>query len=679
MKGFTTMSKDASALRMQQRFHEEASSQLERLVKAVSDEHELTKALEGADIVPQLLVHAQLSGETDLLKEAAPYVTGGWSFMAAIPDELRVRIRTRLIRALKDCAAGRLPPPQVPSRAEFGKIMSAGIGEMLADDYAAMFLEEITSESSSTDPRNVVWRRPARPELKDFHVVIIGAGVSGLCMAIKLRQLEIPFTIYEKNDTVGGTWYENSYPGSGVDIPNHFYSFSFEPKHDWTRHFAKRDELWAYLEHCADKYDVRRDVVFGVEMTEATFDEASQRWTIVLKERDGTVQTIDAPVLVTATGVLNRPAIPEIPGMASFSGPIFHSAQWDHDAELEGRRVALVGTGASSMQIGPTIADSVERLLVFQRSPHWAVSHPNYHLEVTEGMKWALENIPFFAKWYRFLLFWASGDVLHRMLRVDPEWPMPQISLNAESHAFRQRLLDYINSELADRPDLIERVTPNFPPYGKRMLRDNNWYKMLKRSNVDLISEHVKEITADAVVDAAGQRHPVDVIVLATGFQATRPLWPMTIRGVGGVDIREVWDDDDPRAYLGITVPKYPNMFMLAGPNTGLSHGGSAFFIAECQVRYVMQCLRELLEKNHATMECRLEPHDEYNRQVDEAHSRMVWAHKNVKSWYKNDKGRVAALSPWRLVDYWKLTWALNPSDYVFRPHAAVTSAKSET
>ncbi len=672
------MSKDASVLRLQPAPHDDADSQLERFAKAVSDEQALTRALESADIVPQLLVHAQLSGETDLLSEAAPYVTGGWSFMESIPEPLRVEIRARLIQTLKDCAAGRLPPPQVPSRTEFGKIMSAGIGEMLSDDYAAMFLEEMTSESSASDPRNVTWRRPVRPDVKDFHVVIIGAGVSGLCMAIKLSELEIPFTIYEKNDTVGGTWYENSYPGAAVDIPNHFYSFSFEPKHDWSRHFARRDELWTYLEHCADKYDVRRNIEFGVEMTEAEFDEDRQRWTVKLKDRDGNVRSVDAPILVTATGVLNRPAIPDIPGIASFAGPMFHSAQWDHSVKLEGRRVALVGTGASSMQIGPTIAGSVERLLVFQRSPHWAVSHPNYHLEVTEGMKWALQNIPFFAKWYRFLLFWASGDVLHRMLQVDPEWPTPEISLNAESHAFRQRLLDYINSELSDRPDLIERVTPNFPPYGKRMLRDNNWYKMLKRSNVDLISESVKEITPDAVIDGAGQRHPVDVIVLATGFLATRPLWPMTIRGRGGADIRKVWNDDDPRAYLGITAPKFPNMFMLAGPNTGLSHGGSFFFIVECQVRYVMQCLREMIEKNYATMECRDAPHDEYNRQVDEAHSRMVWAHKNVKSWYKNDKGRVAALSPWRLVDYWKLTWALNPNDYIFRPRGAVAPAKRE-
>ena len=645
---------------------DQTDKKLAQFSRAVSDERALAKALEEADIVPQLLLQAHLSGETDLLNEAAGSITGGWSFMETIPEPLRAKIRTRLVHTLKDCAAGQLQPPEILSRAEFGKIMSVGIFETLADDYGSMFLEEMTSESSASDPRNVTWRKLVPPDLKDFHVVIIGAGVSGLCMGIKLRELGISFTIYEKNDTVGGTWYENSYPGCGVDIPNHFYSYSFEPKHDWTRHFARRDELWTYLEHCADRYDIRRHIRFGAELTEAEFDEERLCWHIKLRDRQGRSESVTTPILITAIGVLNRPAIPVIPGMKTFAGPMFHSAQWDHTVELKGRRIALVGTGASSMQIGPTIVDSVERLLVFQRSPHWALPHPNYHLEVAEGMKWALQNIPFFAKWYRFLLFWESSDRLHRMLQVDPDWPKPQISLNAENHAFRERLVDYINSELSDRPDLLEKVMPNFPPYGKRMLRDNHWYKMLKRSNVDLITEQVKEITPDAVIDGAGNRHQVDVIVLATGFHATRPLWPIDIRGRGGVNIREVWGDDDPRAYLGITAPKFPNMFMLAGPNSGLGHGGSFFFISECQVRYVTQCIREMIEKKHLAMECRPEPHDEYNRRVDEMHSRMVWAHKNVKSWYKNEKGRVAALSPWRLVDYWKLTWALNPSDYIF-------------
>ena len=658
---------------------DDRGSRIARFARAVADEAALARALEEADIVPQLLLQAHLSGDTDLLSEAAGYISGGWSFMEALPAALRAKIQARLTETLKACAAGRISSSSlIPTRTELGRIASVGIGEMLADDYAAMFLEEMPSDSSSTDQRNVTWRLPSTPSLENFHVVIIGAGLSGLCMGIKLREMGIPFTIYEKNETVGGTWYENSYPGSGVDIPNHFYSFSFEPKHDWTRHFAKRDEIWSYLEHCADKYDVRRSIEFGIEMTDAEYDEASLRWNVTLKDKSGQSRVISAPVLVTAVGVLNRPAIPDLPGMSSFKGALFHSAQWDHSVDVKGKRVALVGTGASSIQIGPTIAGDVERLLVFQRSPHWVISHPNYHLEVKDGMKWALENIPFFAKWYRFLLFWAAGDVLHRMLRVDPNWPTPDISLNAENHQFRQRLLDYIQSELSDRPDLIARVTPNFPPYGKRMLRDNNWYKMLKRSNVELVSEHVKEMTRDAVIDGAGQRHEVDIVVLATGFLATRPLWPVNVKGLGGASLREVWDDDDPRAYLGITAPKFPNLFMLAGPNTGLSHGGSYFFVAECQVRYITQCLRELIERKYDAMECRVEPHDEYNRQVDEAHSRMVWAHKNVKSWYKNDKGRVAALSPWRLVDYWKLTWALNPTDYVFSRRAHPPAETSE-
>jgi 4-hydroxyacetophenone monooxygenase len=254
------------------------------------------------------------------------------------------------------------------------------------------------------------------------------------------------------------------------------------------------------------------------------------------------------------------------------------------------------------------------------------------------------------------------------MLQVDPSWPTQDISLNAENHAFRDRLLNHIKSELADRPDLIEKVVPPYPPYGKRMLRDNHWFKMLKRDNVDLINEGIARVEPDAIIDTAGKRHAVDMIVFATGFHASKMMLPMEIYGRGGARLREVWEEENPRAFLGVSVPEFPNMFIVFGPNTAVSHGGSMFFQAECQVRYVMQCLREMLERDLATMEIRVAPHDEYNRRLDELHGRMVWTHRGVKSWYKNTKGRVTTLMPWRLVDYWRMTHALNPSDYVVKP-----------
>ena len=634
----------------------------EAFSRATADERVLREALADADIVPQLLVHAQLTGEVDLLEEARPHIQGGWSHLASLPDELRDRIRGRLVDALGARAAGTASGPPRPPRDLFGRIMSVGIGQPIPDDYVSMLLEEMSQDED--DARRVHWRGPVPENLSGFQVVIVGAGLSGLCMGIKLREAGIPFVILEKNDAVGGTWYENSYPGAGVDIPNHFYSFSFSLKHDWSRHFAGRDELWRYLNDVADAHDMRRHIRFRMEAVSARFDDETSLWEVTTRDPCGRAETFKGQVFIPAVGQLNRPAIPAIPGLDGFGGPLFHTAAWDHGVDLTGKRVALVGTGASSMQVGPAIADKVDRLLVFQRGRHWAIAHPLYKQEVSRGMKWALEHIPHLARWHRFLLFWASGDVLHAMLEVDPGWDRRDVSLNAENHAFRERLLAHMRAELRDRPDLLEQVIPDYPPYGKRMLRDNGWYGMLKRENVALVTDPIDHVDHDAIVDQAGRRHDVDVVVLATGFQAARILAPMEITGRGGRRLGDVWANEDARAYLGISVPEFPNLFVLFGPNTGLSHGGSMFFMSECQVRYVMQAIRELIERGAATIECRPEPHQSYARRVDEALGRMVWASPNVKSWYKNKAGRVVSLSPWRLVDYWKLTSAFNPADY---------------
>ncbi len=325
-----------------------------------------------------------------------------------------------------------------------------------------------------------------------------------------------------------------------------------------------------------------------------------------------------------------------------------------------------MGTGASSVQVGPTIAPDVEKLLVFQRSPGWVGLNQSYHTVFTTGMRWANQHIPYFYMWYRFLLFWASGDVNHAAVQRDPGWDKPDVSLNARNHAIRENMIRYIEAELAGRPDLLAKVVPSYPPWGKRMLRDNGWFKMLKQDNVELVNAGVLRFEADAIVDANGVRHPIDVVILATGFRPTEVLAPMSIVGRTGRSINEVWKEEGARAYIGMTVPEFPNMFILGGPNTGLSHGGGIFFYIELQVRYVMQCLREMIERKKAAMEVRPELHDEYNRRVDEMHARMVWTHPNVTNWYKDKRGRVVGLAPWRIVDFWKITAALNPDDFLF-------------
>ncbi len=628
------------------------------------DEALLTQALDGADLAPLLMVLVHLTGDAAWLDEVGPHITGPWNFHENAPPALKQKLRDRLRTVLLDYAAGNRPLPTEPPPDLLHRMLSTGVGQSVPAEYIPLILEEMMLDDQ--DPKTVSWRTEPVPEtLAGFRAVIIGAGVSGLCMAIKMQEAGIPFVIYERNRTVGGTWYENGYPGCGVDTPNHFYSLSFEPNHDWPEHFSKRDQLWAYMERLADTYDLRRHIRFDTEVTAARYDEARAVWAVTTRGPDGREATLEANALITAVGQLNRPSIPAIPGLDDFAGPAFHTARWDATQDLTGKRVAMIGTGASGMQVGPTIAPDVAHLTIFQRSAHWAVSNPNYHAAVSPGKMAALKHIPFYAKWYRFQLLWASADGLHASLHADPAWPTPERSLNAANQKFRDDLIAYIKTQIGDDPDLLAKVVPPYPPYGKRMLRDNHWYKTLTRPNVDLVNTPIERITAHGVVTRDGTEYPADILVLATGFQAQRMLAPMDIVGRDGQTIRGLWGDDDPRAYLGITVPNFPNMFMLYGPGTNLAHGGSAIFHTECQVRYIMQCLREMIETRSSWMECRREPHDAFNSLLDATHEKMVWAHGGVGNWYKNKHGRVVTNSPFRLVDYRGMTETLDRNDYV--------------
>ena len=631
---------------------------------AVRDEDQLRTALAEADIAPMLMVLVQLTGDMSLLDEVAPYIHGAWSFMEEVPADLKQKVRDRLVDALKDFAAtGRAPPRKIPD-GELQRMMSAVVGQTVPDEYIPLLIEEIRL---AEDTRAVRWRKdPATLALDRFKVVVIGAGFSGLCAAIRLQEAGIPFVVLEKNDDIGGTWYENDYPGCGVDTPNHFFSYSFHPYNKWSHHFSKRAEIQNYIEETADAYGVRKHIRLNVEVTAASFDESSGNWTVSIRRADGSVETLDCDAVMTAVGQLNRPSIPDIPGLDTFKGPKFHTARWDKSVDLAGKRVAMIGTGASGMQAGPSIAPEVGHLRVFQRTPHWVMPNENYHKAVSPGMQWALRNIPFYSEWYRFQLFWASSDGFHSSLKVDPDWEQPAISLNAANHQMRERIVAHITSELAGDEALIAKCVPNYPPYGKRMLRDNHWFRMLKRDNVDLVDDAIDHVTEDAIVMKDGTRHPADVIVLATGFQAAKILWPMTITGRDGVTIRDRWGDDDPRAYKGMTVPGFPNLFVTFGPNTNLAHGGSAIFFFECQIHYIMQALRDLIEGDFDTMEVRQDVHDAYNVLVDEKCRDMVWAHPGVTNWYKNKRGRVTVTSPWRLVDYWQLTNTFVPDEYAF-------------
>ena len=627
------------------------------------DDAFLARALESASIPTLMMSLVHLTGDTSLLRGSIrPAAAIMGEVQGSLSDEEKATVRAR---ALAELAAYRdrgctLPPQPTPEIVH--EMMSFVVGQPVPDEYLPMMMEEMALDGEDARAAPAAADVP-RERKQRFPVLVIGAGMSGILAAIRLQDAGLPFVVVEKNDRVGGTWYENTYPGCRVDIANHFYCYSFEPNHDWPEFFSQQGELLAYFERVACKHGLLDRIRFGTEVVSLRWDEDAAEWEAVLRQGEAE-ERLRVKAVISAVGQLNRPKRPAIPGLDTFAGPAFHSAAWRHDVPLEGRRVAVIGTGASALQIVPEVAKVAGELRVFQRSPAWMVPNAHYHRRVSEGKKWLFRHVPYYARWYRFLLFWPGSDGLLPSLVVDPEWPHPERSVNALNDQMRVLFTEYMKSQVGDDPELLEKVVPRYPPFGKRMLQDNgSWLGALRRDNVELVTDPIVEITRDAIVCEGGSRHVVDVIVLATGFHANEFLWPMEVVGRGGVDLRALWQDD-PRAYLGITVPGFPNLFCLYGPGTNLAHAGSIIFHSECQVRYAMGCVAALLEHGLDAMECRRDVFDAWNRRFDETMERMVWQHPGMDSWYKNRHGHVRTTSPWRLVDYWDWTREPRLADY---------------
>lgn len=628
---------------------------------AGSDE-QIARALASANAATLVAALVHVTGDASRLRAGPRPDRAVLGERSWLPPEDRERLlgeAFEALRALRD-RGGVLPPPPAPEVVR--EAMSFVAGEEVPAEYVPMMLEELALDGRDARAVPITDGVPDS-RIADFRVLVVGAGVSGLLMAIRLADAGVPCLVVEKNDGVGGTWHENVYPGCRVDVANHFYGYSFEPNPDWSEFYSRQPEIRDYLESCADRHGIRPLLRLRTEVESAAWDEEAALWRVVLRDRDGTREAVTARAVVAAVGQLNRPKIPDLPGLDGFAGPVFHSAAWRTDVDLAGRRVAVVGTGASALQLVPEVARVASRLSVFQRSPAWLRPNPLYRRRVSEGKKWLLRHVPFYGRWYRFLCFWPASDGLLPSLVIDPAWPHPERSVNRENDRVREMLVASLREQVGDDPALLARVIPSYPPFVKRMLQDDGaWIETLRRPEVELVTAPIRRVERDAIA-CEGSRHPLDAIVLATGFHATRFLAPMRVEGRDGIRLDETWGDD-PRAHLGITVPRFPNFFLLYGPGTNLAHAGSIVFHSECQVRYVSGCLRLLLSSGARAIECRLRACDDWNRRLDERMSQLVWSHPGAASWYKNARGRVVTTSPFRLLDYWRWTLAPDPGDF---------------
>ena len=627
------------------------------------DEQIFADAIEVANIPTLLMVIVQLTGELEWLE--APYTPKrqpglGDNDSGGLDPQHQREVREAALEAILAWRAGRAVAIPEPDEELIVRMLSVSMAETVPSEYGQFTAAQLGQvKFLDHEPVNA----PA-----DFKVLVIGAGVSGLCAAINLQMLGINFEVVERNSTVGGVWWENHYPGAGVDTPNHLYSYSFAP-YDWQKYFCLRDELHAYLEHVCDNFEVRNNIRFDTGVERIEYQESRQKWLVTLRLPDGTSQQTEANVVISAAGIFNPPVFPDIDGLDEWKGEKWHTARWPKDADLAGKRVAIIGNGASCMQIAPEIQDEVESLTIFQKSVHWAAPFEQFRKEVPDPIRTLLREVPLYRNWYRVRLGWTFNDRIHSALQKDPNWEHPERSLNAQNDAHRAYFTQYVVDELGDKaPELLERVLPTYPPFGKRMLMDNGWYRMLRNPKVTLVDNHVDRIEHDRLRTEEGTEYEADVLLLATGFDVLNFITTYDAVGRSGASLTDHWEQDNAKAYLGTVVPDFPNLFTLYGPNLQPGHGGSLIFVVEMQVRYIMDMIQKMLQDKIGAVEIRKEVHDAYNDKVDLAHEQMVWAHPGMTSYYRNERGRIVVNSPWRNVDFYQMTREANLEEYLAEP-----------
>ena len=624
------------------------------------DAEQIEQLLEAADLPSLLAALAHATGDPGLVPtdlwlnpDLALQPDGGWDERQM--EMARVLASSGLQRLMSSRAGADDPADDlVPS------LIDWLTGADLDDGYRRMLAEELAVTGDLRVPEPIGGDRWP-PTDADYPVAVIGAGMSGILAAHRLKQAGVDCVVLEKNPDVGGTWLENTYPGCRVDVFNHVYSYAGEQRPDWPQYHSSQPVLLDYFQDCARRWGIRDRMRFGTGVDAMSWDEHARRWTLQLDSGE----SVTAGAVVSAVGQLNRPLMPDIEGIGSFAGEKFHSSSWRHDIDWDGLRVAVIGTGASALQFIPHLAEEAAHVTVFQRTPPWLIPRPVYHEPLAEGLLELFRLIPGYAHWFRLRLFWCTHEGTVGALRLDPAWdgPLDQ-AVSPRNEETRRLLTLYLESQFGDRPDLLSKVVPDYPVGSKRVVLDNGiWARTLKRPNVELVNDGIQRVEPAGVRGSDGRLHRADVIVFGTGFRASEFLMPMRVAGRGGADLHETWAGDA-RAYNGVCVPGFPNLFCLYGPNTNIVVNGSIIYFAECATHYVVECLRLLASQGATAMDCRTDAYDQYAARMDEQNSQMAWGISPVNSWYKSPSGRIAQNWPLPLIDYWRQTRAPNPADF---------------
>ncbi|MGI8394630.1 flavin-containing monooxygenase [Leucobacter sp. W1038] len=631
----------------------------EPLLSGLSDQ-EITDQVAQTDLISLLLTVAGLLDDTSLLREefrpkmiASAADTGiDYGLDAATLGEIRQIVIDSLIK-LRDSDA----TPKVFSQRYLEVALAFIAGDNADPAYLDILRRELAWGEDIDLPQ---WKLADVAPDRKFKVAIIGAGVSGVLMATRLMQAGIPFTVFERSSDVGGVWCVNTYPGCRLDSSNFTYSYSYSQK-NWRNFYSTQPEILEYFSDQAKLWNVEQHIRFHTEVLSADYSDGL--WNVTYRDASGE-HTEKFQYVVSAVGQLSRPKIPDFPGLDTFTGEYWHTAEWPADADITGKRVAVIGTGASAYQVVPSIAGQVGELVLFQRTAPWILPTPVYSQPLPDGFSKLLHSLPLLGRWNRFVAFWVALEGRIRFAKVDPEWndPLTVSALNKEQ---RDALVADLTRQFADAPEMLEHVIPNYPPGGKRMLRDDgSWSKALMQDNVTLVPHAVESFEGNTIIASDGSRHEVDVVVFATGFKASEFLEPMVITGKSGQTLHDHWNGE-PAAYLGVHVDDFPNFAMLYGPNTNLVVNGSLVFLLECGVYQIMSVIERMIRENHAEAGITHEAAERFKQETDAANRQMAWGSEKVDSWYKAG-GRVTAIWPLSLLDYWKPTRQLAEHDWRF-------------
>jgi 4-hydroxyacetophenone monooxygenase len=542
------------------------------------------------------------------------------------------------LKRYRDAGAGAI---DIGPKERLPESLSLICGRPLSEVERSFYLEEL-----ALDPwvRALQWKtKPAAKQLADFNVAIIGAGMGGLSTALMLKRAGIPYTVIEKNDDVGGTWHENRYPGARVDTPSRGYTHIIGVDFPRSSSFCPQNENKAYFDWVADAFDVRKDILFNTEVHALSWNESDAVWEISVKGPAGS-RVLRARAVITAVGFLNRPNIPNFPGAGEFRGQSWHTARWPQDKEWRGKRIVVIGTGATGYQMVPELALEAAHVTVFQRTAQWVFPSVGYRSQFVPQVSWLDRNFPYLTNFLRFRTVYRGPD-LESVSDIDPNFEDPH-TLSPANKIARDTTVNFIKQKIPD-PKLAETMIPTFPPLAGRPIVVDPEYSIMdaiQRDNVTLVTSAIKRMTPAGIEDADGTHHDADIIVYATGFHATEYLFPMTITGRGGKTIDQLWEKDGARAYLGAMMPGFPNLWATYGPNTNgfLAPAG----LHELTALYAMQCIERALSEGKRSIEVKEGAYWRYNHYVDERNSKKVWSDPRAHNYYWSQCGRSAVMNP---------------------------------